>query len=165
MEMYTPLYGVRRTFLRLPGFGGAALFLSPIIAPGNRETQDVLVRNYDIGLLSPDRKVEYLARRANFNFISNLAKFFWAVAKEIHPEKSVPDFQDIELGLSISVVSSTDFLVELQISVVKELETTPLEFDMLNFETSRVTLIGMMRALKIFDGESSDDLDDEELPW
>ena len=163
MRIYTPLHSVKRTVFRLPGFGGAALILLPIMAPGGAGSDEVLVRNYDVGLLRPDRKVEYLARTANFNFISDLANYFWEVAKEIHPEKSVPDFQDTELGLGISVVSSTDFLVELGISVVEELGTTPLEFDLLNFETSRLALIGMNRDLKGFDGEFSDDVDEEDL--
>lgn len=164
MRIYTPLHGVQRTVFRLPGFGGAALYLMPIMAPGRIGSDEVLVRNYDVGLLSPDRKVEYLGRTANFYFISYLANYFWEVANEIHPEKSVPDFQDFELGMGISVVSSTDFLVELQISVVKQLGNVPLEFDLLNFETSRLALIGMNRDLSKYEGEDSDDLEEEELP-
>lgn len=164
MKIYTPLHGVKRTVFRLPGFGGAALFLMPIAAPGSPNTAEILVGNYDIGLLSPDRKVDYLARTASPTFISDLAEYFWATGSEIHPEKSVSDFQDTEMGLGIGVVSSTDFVLELQITVGKELGEIPLEFDLLNFETSRVASLAMTRSLRAFDGEFSDDFDDEELP-
>ena len=164
MKIYTPLHGVKRTVFRLPGFGGAALFLLPIAAPGSPDTSEVLVGNYDIGLLSPDRRVDYLARTASPTFISDLADYLWAAGSEIHPEKIVPDFQDTELGLGIGVVSSTDFVLELQITVVKDLGDIPLEFDLLNFETSRVAVLAMTRSLRTFDGDFSDDFDDEESP-
>ena len=164
MEIYTPLNRVKRSVFRLPGVGGVALFLLPIMAPGRSGFDENLVRNYDVALLSPDRKVEYLARTAKLNFISELANYLWEVANEIHPEKSVPHFQDTELGLGISVVSSNDFLVEVQISVVMDFDTTPLEFDSLNFETSRLALIGMNRDLKRFESEFADDEDCEDLP-
>ena len=164
MEIYTPLHGVKRTVFRLPGFGGAALFLLPITAPGSADTAEILVGNYDIGLLSPDRKIDYLARTASPTFISDLAEYLWAAGSEIHPEINVPDFQDTELGLGIGVVSSTDFVLELQITLVKDLGEIPLEFDLLNFETSRVAVLAMTRSLRAFDGDFSDDFDDEELP-
>ena len=56
------------------------------------------------------------------------------------------------------------FVLELQITVVKDLGEIPLEFDLLNFETSRVAVLAMTRTLRAFDGDFSDDFDDEELP-
>ena len=55
-------------------------------------------------------------------------------------------------------------MLELQITVVKDLGDIPLEFDLLNFETSRVAVLAMTRSLRTFDGDFSDDFDDEEFP-
>ena len=150
VERYNPLHVVHDHRFRLPGFDGAALLLRSITIPINRPMASEAVMAFDVGFLSPDRKVEYLARTAKAGFVKELAECFWRMAQDVHPEQSVPNFEDPKMGLTVAAVSSTDLNVEVQLTLVEEFGANVLEFDILNFKTSRLALIGAANDLSIF---------------
>ncbi len=122
---------------RLGGFGGCALILRSCIKVGPSGSFDFGV---DIGVLTPDRFVEYYARPIGERFIDKLATFFWDCAFEAIPEKSVATLADETAGFNLSVMSSREFVVELQVHVLGDLDSEIPEIDVVNFETSRVAL-------------------------
>ena len=70
--------------LRLPGFGGAGLFLRTSVMPVAAEDADVDVAalGLDVGLLSPFRFVQFLSRSATPGFSQELSSFFFAAADD-----------------------------------------------------------------------------------
>lgn len=127
--------------LRIPGRGGAALFLrAGWVTTGWQDLhKSGLV--LDIGLLDPQRYVQYLARPCPAGSLHELATFLLAAASERHPEQSLAHFQDADLGLGLSVVQSTDLEVELEVLVVQDPGADLVEHDGLNFQTSRAVLV------------------------
>ncbi|MFJ7623101.1 hypothetical protein ACIQYZ_30335, partial [Rhodococcus erythropolis] len=92
-----------RDGFRLPGYGGAAVFLRSHAVPAAVFESDVPTLVFDVGLLSPDRFNQYLSRHTDEGFVERLAAFFFHAAADFHPEKSLPAFTDERLGLMISV--------------------------------------------------------------
>ncbi|OIQ79589.1 hypothetical protein GALL_386650 [mine drainage metagenome] len=92
-------------------------------------------------------------RPANPEIIDQLAKFLWAAANEFHPERSVSILSDEAMGLTIAIVSSTDFRVEIQITLVEDLVANVREFDILNFEPSRLALTTASREVRSLEGD------------
>lgn len=127
--------------VRIPGRGGAALFLrAGWVAAGWQDLEKSgLV--LDIGLLDPQRYVQYLARPFSASGLDQLATFLLAAASERHPEQSLGDFQDADLGMALSVVQSTDLEVELEVLLVEDPGADLVEHDGLNFQTSRAVLV------------------------
>lgn len=152
MEIYDPLQSLTVARFRLPAYDGAALTLRTLIIPDTSPREGSVQLAFDVGLLSPDRFVEYLMRPANPGLVDQLAKFFWASANDFHPEKSVDILSDESMGLTMAVVSSTDFRIEIQITLVEELGANLLEFDTLNFETSRLALTTASREVRALEG-------------
>lgn len=95
----------------------------------------------DIGLLDPQRSVQYLARPCSPRSLEDLAVFLFTAASDRHPEQSLADFQDADLGLALSVVQSADLEVELEVLVVQNPGADLVEHDGLNFQTSRAVLV------------------------
>lgn len=125
------------SLFRLGGFGGCALTLRSCINVGPSGSFDFGV---DIGVLTPDRFVEYFARPIGEGFIDKLVTFFWACAFEAVPEKSVATFVDDTAGFNLSVMSSRESVVEVQVHVLEDPDSEIPEIDVVNFETSRVAL-------------------------
>lgn len=150
MESFDPLDSAFENRFRLPGFDGAAFLLRSLTIPNSRPSASQAVMAFDVGFLSPDRKVEYLSRRVKVGFVKDLAECFWRMAQDAHPERSVPNFEDLEMGLTVAAVSSTDLSVEIQLTIVEEFGANVVEFDVLNFKTSRLALMGAVNDLKIF---------------
>ena len=148
MLAYDPLGAVSVPQFRLPGFDGAAFTMRTLMIPGSLFGSGGVRMALDIGLLSPDRKVEYFSRPIEVGTIDHLVKFFWGAANDFHPELSVPILSDESLGLTLAIVSSSDFRIEIQITLVEELGANVLEFDILNFETSRVALTTAAREIR-----------------
>ena len=147
---------------RLPGFGGAAVFLRSQIQPAGACGADEPQLAFDVMLLSPDMHTWYLSRLAEPGFVGRIAEFFFAAANDYHPELSVAALEDEAMGLSFSVVSSTDSRVGLEITLVEDLEASVAEYDGLNFETSRATLAACAHAVRTVDGSWPNDADFEE---
>ncbi|MGC0366241.1 hypothetical protein ABH922_004225 [Rhodococcus sp. 27YEA15] len=156
-----------RDGFRLPGYGGAAVFLRSHAVPAgslaeaaDRQTQaPTLV--FDVGLLSPDHFAQYLSRLAGEDFVERLAAFFFRAAADFHPEQTLPTFSDERLGLTISVRSSTDRTVELEFSLAEDADTEGVERDDLNFETSRVVLATSAQTVSRLTGDVATHFDQE----
>lgn len=146
---------------RLPGFDGAAFTLRTLMIAETSHGSGGLRMALDIGLLSPDRKVEYFSRPVEGETINKLSDLFWRTATDKHPELSVPILNDESLGLTFAVVSSTDFRVEIQITLVEDLTANILEFDILNFETSRVALTSAANDVLSLDGSEREFSDED----
>lgn len=146
----TPWNEYETAQFRLAGFGGAAVFLRTCVVPGIRAGAPEPVVTMDIGFLSPDVRHHVLARPIDPTLPERLARFFFAVAEEYHPELSVASLQDDVAGLVVSVESSDDSRVCLDWSLVEDLEAEVPEFEGLNFETSRAALVtASQRALDL----------------
>ncbi|MDI9916577.1 hypothetical protein [Rhodococcus sp. IEGM 1379] len=129
-----------RDGFRLPGYGGAAIFLRSHAVPARTFETEAPCLVFDVGLLSPDAYNQYLGRPADDGFVERLAGFFFHAAADFHPENSLPTFTDESLGLMISARSSTDRRVELEFSLTEDPAAEDSERDEINFETSRVVL-------------------------
>lgn len=161
MEIFNPLHDVYPAQFRLPGFDGAGLFFRTLTVPESLPGLNRLALAFDVGLLSPERKVEYLSRKADAEFVRRLAAFFWSAANDFHPEQTVPILTQDSMGLTIAIVSSSDFRIEIQITLVEELGANILEFDVLQFETSRLALTTAASEVRELLGEKEEpDLDE-----
>ena len=82
--------------LRLPGFGGAGLFLRTSVMPVAAEDADVDVAalGLDVGLLSPFQVRAVPVPVGHAGFSQELSSFFFAAADDWTPQDSVPAFID-----------------------------------------------------------------------
>jgi len=100
----------------------------------------------DVALLTPDRYVRYLRRPISEGFARELGHFLFSAASEFHPEQ-LPAFFDNRAGLTVSIMSSTDSRVGIEVSIIVDLEAQVAETDGINFETSRTALASAGLAL------------------
>ena len=144
---------------RLPGYGGAAIFMRGQIQPARSFDTAEPTFALDVMLLSPDYHAWYLSRRPDPGFVDRLSGFLIAAADDYHPENSVPTLQDTGLGLTLAVMSSTEGRVGLELSIVSDPGADVPDFDGLNFETSRATLAACAQSVRFLDGSwPTDDL-------
>lgn len=128
--------------VRLAGYGGAALFLRCVVVPAGVETagQEPIEVVFDITLHSPDCESNYYLRDADPGFMAAFAEFCLAAASAETPEVSVTAMSDRSSGLEVSVVSSEPTRVGLLVRIPRELDASPIEWDAMDFETSRAAL-------------------------
>lgn len=150
-----------REGFRLPGYGGAAVFLRSHAVPPRTLETDAPSLVFDIGLLSPDEFNQYLGRPVGARFVERLATFFFHAAADFHPEQSLPAFTDETLGLVISARASTDLRVELEFSLTEDGDTEDAARDELNFETSRVVLAASAQSVCKLSGRTGTHFDGE----
>ncbi|WP_092804712.1 hypothetical protein [Rhodococcus globerulus] len=150
-----------REGFRLPGYGGAAVFLRSHAVPARVLDTAAPILVFDVGLLSPDEYNQYLSRRADDGFVERLSTFFFHAAADFHPELSLPTFIDETLGLTISVRSSTDQRVELEFSLAGDATGSDSERDEMGFETSRVVLATSAQSVGRLSGRTSSHFDGE----
>ena len=144
---------MRQTF-RLAGYGGAALFVGCQAASAGTLKAEQPGLAFDIGLLSPDRHVSYLNRRATPDFIPRLSQYLFDAAAQFHPEQTLPAFTDHAVPLMVSVRSSAADRVELEVSVMQDADDELADADTLIFETSRVALTSSARTLPRLTGST-----------
>ncbi len=136
---------------RLPGFGGAAVFLRSQIVPARTFETSGPALAFDVMLLAPHYHVWYMTRPTEPDFVDRLAGFLFAAANDFHPEQSLATFSDTAMGLTIAVLSSTDDRVGLEATVLADpAADLPEPYD-LNFETSRFTLATAASAVRCLD--------------
>jgi len=129
---------------RLPGFGGAAVFLRTVIAEA--EDSPVPDLRVDLGLLDPGNYRQFLRRPVGAGLPSRLSAFFMAAAGDWNPESSLTPLQDDELGLSITVTESDEHRVTLLVEVQDDPEPVGLDF-----QTSRAALAQAARDVRVLD--------------
>lgn len=138
---------------RLAGQGGAALFLSAFVSLMAEDDQRPVVGlAVDVGLLSPDRLVQYRGRPVADGFIARLERHLLRGAAETHPELTVESFSDPASGLSISYVGSTPMMVEVDVVILDDVGADVRDEDGLNFQTSRAALAAAAHAACRLDG-------------
>lgn len=125
---------------RLPGFGGAALFLRSSVVPaldaGGAPTGVAL--SCDIGLLSPNGLNSYFGRIVGPGMSDRLSVFFLAAASQPHPQDTLAPLTEQALGLRFAVTDSDPGVVTVLVSV--DMDDEAAEPDGLDFETSRSAL-------------------------
>lgn len=92
--------------------------------------------------MSPTDYVWFLRKPVTAGFADRLATLFFDCANELAPELVVAPFEDEGSGLQVSVLSSSDSQVELQVELADE---------GLNFETSRVALVQAASEMRVLE--------------
>lgn len=141
-------------WFRLPGLGGAAVTLRSVVVPERHESGHGTRLALDVGLISPDRSVQYLARPSGDGFINSVAQFLFRAANDFHPEKSLATFTDEPSGLTIAAVASSETHVEIEVTVVEQPGDDVLEHDVLIFEVSRTVLTIAAHDIRRLDGSA-----------
>ena len=88
-------------------------------------------------------------------FVARVVAFVRGAAADLHPELSLAALSETSMGLTVSVVSSTEERVELQVTAIANLDAAVLEHDELNFETSRAALASAAQSVLLLDGTDS----------
>lgn len=122
--------------IRLPGYGGAGFFLRRTIG-GDPPIRAAV----DVWLLGPDFLEARFGRVTAPPFLSDLARWLYAVAESNLPEQQVAAFADASAGMSIDVVGSDDARVNLSISVAELDDGQMLDPLAVNFEVSRAAMV------------------------
>ena len=123
--------------VRIAGAGGAGFFIEPLVLP---DREQGLSLGLDIALLSPDRLVSYLARRVPGEFPERLSRFL-REASIADEGGSTDAFEEPQAGLLITVTPMDGMWVEFEVRIAQNLDDDVMEFDGLNFETSRASLL------------------------
>ena len=134
--------------VRIAGQGGAGLFIAPLRLPASEEGGP-LQSGVDIALLSPDRCVTYLARQVLPGFMERLADFLRVAATAEEGSDAPGPLEDRLGGIRIDIVPLDGMWVEIEISIAENPSDDLLEFDGLNFETSRASLLMAARAAEL----------------
>lgn len=132
---------------RLPGYGGAALFLRYQLASAAATEAPAPGIAFDVGFLDPSRFVYYLNREAEDGFMARLGQFLFNAADDLYPERNLSDFTDNVMRLVVSARSSTDLRVEVEARLVPDPDGSVDEEDGLIFETSRAVLLAAASSL------------------
>lgn len=123
--------------VRIAGAGGAGFFMEPLVLP---DREQGLSLGLDIALLSPDRLVTYLARRVPGEFPERLSRFL-RKASVADEGGSTDAFEEPQAGLLITVTPIDGMWVEFEVRIAQKVDDHVVEFDGLNFETSRASLL------------------------
>ena len=141
LPVEAPVEDEAQALVRLPGYGGAALTLQAGLGCAGWQDLELTGRVVDVGLLDPTRHVRYLARPCSPDALTRLGKFLLAAAGEHHPEATVPSYQDLMLGLGLTVVQSDASSIELDVVVAETPGADSLDPDVMNFRTSRAAAV------------------------
>lgn len=113
---------------------------------------------YDVTLTNPFARVVQLTRAAHPDLPHHLAQYFFHVANEFNPEHSLGSFHDHRMGLIISVDSSTDATVSLDVQIARDPSAVPTEFDGMQFETTRSVMAASAQSvLALINATTHDD--------
>lgn len=140
--------------LRLPGFSGAALFLRSLVLPaepGPAGTEGMGM-GIDVMTLTPGWHCWYMLRRPSANLVDRLAAFFFAAAADFHPESRLADFTDEGLGLTLSIVESTEANLTVECFIVQDQSHGDPGLDSMRFETTRAVMASAAAAVRCLDG-------------
>ncbi len=132
--------------VRVPGYGGAAVFIDCHLAPGSLVGSDAPELVFDVGFLSPEVFLQYFHRRADPELASLLGDFFLRAAGDFYPEQSLPTLTDERMGLQLSVQSSSEDRVTIDASIIPDMAAAVTEPEGVNFETSRAALVSCAHA-------------------
>lgn len=143
--------------VRLAGYGGAGLFLHSVVVPaeGGSAGPEPLGIAFDVTLHSPQSENTYYARNAEAGFLASLADFCLAAAAAEAPEMSTSPLLDERCGFELSVLSSSETRVGLLVRAARELDETPIEWDVMDFETSRAALAQLSIDTRMLLGEDA----------
>ncbi|PZS16987.1 MAG: hypothetical protein DLM57_09330 [Pseudonocardiales bacterium] len=122
--------------MRLPGYGGAGVFLRRTAA-----REPACRKAIDIWLLAPDFCKAVLGRATESALLPDLARYLFTVASSATPERDLPSFADTTAGLSIDVGTSDEVRVGLRVRVADDPDADVVDYLDIDFETSRAALV------------------------
>lgn len=143
------------SLFRLPGFGGAAVFMRRVILPDPSVSATAALA-VDIGMLSPQSFSRYLGRPAPLGLADRLSAFFFSCAADDDPASSVLSFVDDGLGLTIDITSSDPTTVGIRVTVGADLEESDPERGGLDFVTSRSVMAQAAIDVRFLDHVDTD---------
>ncbi len=148
---------VTQGIVRLAGYGGAALFVRSVVVPSQLDTSgpEPVSVVFDFTLHSPECESNYYLRAATADFLATYADFCLAAASAETPEVSMQPLNDALAGFEMSVVSSDPTRVGLLVRVARELDATPIDWDAMDFETSRAALAQVSLDARTLLGEDA----------
>lgn len=125
----------------IPGDGGAVLRLAavPIIERG--EEFEIERPGLDISLIDPERIVTFRSRPFTALDAFDLHRFLTAAAIDPVPEVSAPTFQSVGLGLILTVPSSEDGRIDLNIAVSVVSEGYIIDTEEFRYTTTRTAVL------------------------
>jgi len=154
----------RPSLFRLPGFGGAAVFLrTGVVLPDDQDHTPALA--VDVGLLSTVDHVQYLGRPATPGFSQRLSELFLAAAADPLPEVTVPDFTDPLSGLECRIGSSTDTQVGLLVQIPEDLFAEQRTYAGVDFLTSRAALAQAAIDVRVLENVEDDPAIEPPSDW
>lgn len=122
--------------LRIAGQGGAGLFLDALALPGGSGGPRL---GLDLSILSPDRLVTYLSRAVPADFGERLGIYLRDAS--VADEGDSSTFEEPDAGLLITMTPVDGMWVEMEVRIAEVLNDDVVEFDGINFETSRASLL------------------------
>jgi hypothetical protein len=128
--------------VRLPGYGGAGLFLRRTMA-GDPLTRKAV----DLWLLGPEFCEARFGRTTEPDFLPNLARYFFNAASGDIPEQRLPAFADTSVGITIDVAGSDAERLNLRVAVSDDPDADMLDPLILDFDVSRAALADTAYAL------------------
>lgn len=126
----------RSSNLRIVGQGGAGFFLDALALPSRGDSVQL---GMDISILSPDRLATYLARVVSDQLPERLGSFLRQASTA--EEGAGGSFEDSTAGLLLAIKPIDGMWVEIDIQIAENLGDDVLEFDRINFETNRASLL------------------------
>ena len=123
--------------VRIAGAGGAGMFMNSLALPA---AGGGLRLGIDVSILSPDRLVTYLARGVAGDFPERVGRFLRDVSVADDGDAPRP-FEETEAGLLITVTPIDGMWTEMEVRIAENLDDDVVEFDGINFETSRASLL------------------------
>jgi hypothetical protein len=133
--------------VRVPGYGGAGVFLRKTIAgdpPGSTAV--------DVWLLGPGFCSAILGRATETMLYPDLAKYLFDAASNARPEQALLAFQDLTAGLSIDVGTSDEARIGLRVRIVDDPDAPVIDYLEIDFETSRAALVTSAESIAEFVG-------------
>lgn len=133
---------VTQGIVRLAGYGGAAILVRSVVVPAavNASGPEPVSVVFDFTLHSPESESSYYLRPAAADFLARFADFCLAAASAESPEASLQPMRDAMAGFEVTLISSDPTRVGLLVRVSRELDATPIDWDAMDFETSRAAL-------------------------
>lgn len=123
--------------MRIAGAGGAGMFMNSLALPA---AGGGLRLGIDVSILSPDRLVTYLARGVAGDFPQRVGRFLRDASVADDGDAPRP-FEEPEAGLLITVTPIDGMWAVMEVRIAENLDDDVVEFDGINFETSRASLL------------------------
>lgn len=126
--------------IRIPGENGELVIFGRVLMIERLPDREELGWGIDVILDDPWRSVRYRNRPFTPHDFAGLHAFLNAAMTDLHPEVSVPAFQCESAGLVMTVVSSADLSIQLDVGVLEYLDDPEPDLGGLRINVVRAAL-------------------------